>query len=191
MLPQLLKNHGNGRFDWLYRMGVHEAYHLDARNRLIHWLCIPLELWSVLKLGTLIQFMGLNLGFVLFLAASAVYIAADVVMGMAMAFFLFILLCVCVYLDLGPVWAEAMLAVVVFSASFLVQTKVGHDVFQAGVDDTRQNLEELKQSKNPIPILLIFFYHLVEIFFALGFRKDLRAQVEAFRDLEATKIADS
>ncbi len=36
--------------DWVRRMGEHEAYHQAAGNRVLHWLCIPLEIFGVLLL---------------------------------------------------------------------------------------------------------------------------------------------
>src|SRR6185369_9454253 len=45
---------GSGAFDWIRRMGVHKAYHLDPTNRLIHWICIPIELAAVVKLLSLV-----------------------------------------------------------------------------------------------------------------------------------------
>src|SRR5690349_5277212 len=70
-------------FDWLRRMGVHEAYHLDPTNRLIHWICIPLELAAFLKLVGLVP-AQVDLGLVAVILVGVVYVAADVGAGVAM-----------------------------------------------------------------------------------------------------------
>ena len=44
-----------GKFDWIRRMGVHEAYHLNSVNRMLHILLIPLQLLGIVKLFTMIK----------------------------------------------------------------------------------------------------------------------------------------
>jgi uncharacterized membrane protein YGL010W len=78
--------------------------------------------------------------------------------------------------------------VALFAAAFVVQTRVGHGVFEEGVDDTEKNLAELRRTKNPIPIVLVFFYHLVEVLLAAGYRPALRAAVERYRAEELSLL---
>ena len=52
------------RFDWVRRMGVHEAYHLDRTNRVIHWICIPLQLLAVVELLSLVRIGPIDLALV-------------------------------------------------------------------------------------------------------------------------------
>ncbi len=65
--------------------------------------------------------------------------------------------------------------------------RVGHGVFEGGRDDTKRNVEELWRTRNPVPVLLIFFYHAVEVAFALGYRPDLAREVERHRQLERAR----
>ena len=72
----------------------------------------------------------------------------------------------------------------------MFQTQVGHGVFERGIDDTDKNLAELRRTGNPVPIVLVFYYHLIEILFAIGYRPALRRAVEQQRDEELARIAD-
>ena len=176
-----------GRFDWIERMGVHEAYHQNPINRWIHWICIPLELWSIIKFLSLIRFADYNLALLVVLVVSLIYILVDLVAGMAMTFFLFIMLTSAVYINMGALWKEILFSVLVFVASFLFQTKIGHGIFEKGVDDTTRNIDEFKKNKDPIPMILIFYYHFLQILFSFGYRTDLFTQMKNYRNLEMEK----
>ena len=73
--------------------------------------------------------------------------------------------------------------------SFVIQTRVGHGVFEHGLDDTDHNLAELARTKNPVPILLVFYYHLVEVLFALGYRPALAREMAKHRAAELARMA--
>jgi uncharacterized membrane protein YGL010W len=88
----------------------------------------------------------------------------------------------------GSVAMDCIGAVGAFVAAFVVQTRVGHGVFERGIDDTDDNLRELARTKNPVPILLVFYYHLVEVLFAAGYRPALRREMEAHRDAMAAAL---
>ncbi len=162
-------------------MGVHEAYHQSPANRWIHWVCIPLELFAVVKLLSLVPLGGpLDLSLVIIALAAPIYALTELAVGLTMAG----ILTGCWWIAthgprLGPGW-EALLALALFAATFGVQVGVGHRSFEGGRDDTEKNLAELRRTKNPIPLLLVFYYHLVEIFFAVGYRPGLRRDIAAF-----------
>src|SRR5688572_27408910 len=168
------------RFDWIRRMGVHEAYHLDPTNRLLHWICIPIELAAVVKLLGVVP-SPIDLGLAAIALVGAVYLLADVVAGACMTLLLLGLRTLVVPLTTGSSVIDAALAAAVFAAAFVVQTRVGHGVFERGIDDTEMNLAELARTKNPVPILLVFAYHALELLFAVGYRPALRARVEHHR----------
>jgi uncharacterized membrane protein YGL010W len=171
-------------FDWVRRMGVHEAYHLDPTNRLIHWMCIPIELAAVVKLVGLVPFpVGLSL--IVIALVGAIYLVADLVGGAAMVGLLLALRALALPLTSGSVALDAVLAAATFAAAFVFQTRVGHSVFERGVDDTAMNLAELARTKNPIPTLLVFAYHALEL---LGYRPALWARVAQHRADELTRI---
>lgn len=170
-----------GAFDWKRRMGVHEAYHQNAKNRFVHWVCIPLELLAVAALLAAIPLGPLRDGALVALVGLApIYIATEPVLGALMIAFL----AGCRWLgSLALDWSMGgtlVGAVVLFAVTFAIQVRVGHGIFEDGRDDTEQNLAELRRTKNPIPILLVFYYHLVELAFAVGYRPALRAEVERY-----------
>lgn len=173
------------RFDWVRRMGVHEAYHQSPRNRLIHWICIPVELFAVVLLLSAAPF---ELALPVIAAAGVVFVLAEPIAGALMTALLLLLRIVAFVTTTGVGWIDALVAIGLFAVAFVVQTRVGHGRFEAGRDDTAMNLAELRRTRNPIPILLIFFYHLVELLFVAGWRPDLRRLVEVFTRSELSRI---
>jgi uncharacterized membrane protein YGL010W len=161
-------------FQWVRRMGVHEAYHLSRANRIIHWICIPIELWMVVKLLSLV-----HVALPVIAVVGLIYLLAEPLAGALMAALLVGMWAL--PLTSGRPWLDAALALAGFVAAFVFQTQVGHNVFEKGIDDTKMNLAELRRTKNPIPILLVFYYHAVELLFALGYRPALRRAMESFR----------
>jgi uncharacterized membrane protein YGL010W len=162
-------------FEWTRRMGIHQAYHRGVANKVIHGICIPLQLWGIVHLLT--SFLNPFLVVMLF---APLYLLCDVVAGGSFA--LFLLALSLVGRDTHYLWGP-----VLFVAANLFQTKVGHSLEAKGRDDTKQNMDAFKKSKNPIPLLLIFFYHWVELFFLLGYKPDVRREVDRFqRDHEQT-----
>jgi uncharacterized membrane protein YGL010W len=182
---------GDGRFGWIRRMGAHEAYHRHRANRAIHWVCIPLELFAAVKLLTLANFGRLDLALVALVLVGAIYLAADLFAGVLMVAVLLGLRFASQALTTHTGWLDALIALGVFLAAFAVQTQVGHGVYENGVDDTERNIAELKQTKNPVPIVLIFYYHLVELLFAAGYRPSLRKAVESHTRAELARMADA
>ena len=169
-------------------MGVHEAYHTHPLNRWMHWLCIPLELWAVVKLASLVELGGIDLAMVLIAILAPVYVLAEPLLGAVMVAFLVGCWRVATWVLPAQPIVGAIVAVVVFAASFGLQVAVGHGVFEAGRDDTKQNLAELARTKNPIPIVLVFFYHLVEIALAAGYRPALAREIHGHTEREQTRM---
>lgn len=175
------------RFDWVRRMGVHEAYHLDPTNRLIHWICIPLELAAIMKLLGLVP-SPVDLDVVAIALVGVVYVLADAVAGAALTILLLGLRVLVAPMTTGSALLDAALAAAVFAAAFTIQTRVGHGIFEHGIDDTEMNLAEFSRTKNPIPLLLVFAYHGLELLFAAGYRPALSARVEEHRRGELARI---
>jgi uncharacterized membrane protein YGL010W len=174
-------------YDWIRRMGVHEAYHLDATNRLIHWLCIPVELAALLKLLALIP-TSVEIGLVAIGLAGAVYVVADVVGGLAMVTLLLVLRTLVRALTSGSLVLDALLAGAAFVGAFVFQTQVGHGIFECGIDDTAMNLAEFRRTRNPIPLVLVFYYHALEVLFAAGYRPALAERMYDHRNDELARI---
>ena len=169
-------------------MGVHEAYHLSRANRIIHWLCIPLELLAVLKLLSLVALGPIDLAVVVIIGVGVIYLATEPLAGALMILGLVGLHAVALRCSTGALAIDAAAAVGLFVVPFVIQTRVGHQIYEQGIDDTEKNLAELRRRLDPIPILLVFYYHLVEILFAFGYRPALRREVERYRDDELARI---
>ncbi len=176
-------------FDWVRRMGVHEAYHLDATNRLIHWVCIPIELAALVKLLAVVP-TPIDLARAAIAAVGLVYLAADLVAGALMIVLLLALRALVAPFTTGARVADVALAAAVFGAAFVFQTRIGHGVFEHGVDDTAMNLAEFRRTRNPIPLVLVFYYHALELLFAAGYRPALAATMRAHRARELARLRD-
>jgi uncharacterized membrane protein YGL010W len=176
------------RFDWVRRMGVHEAYHRSSANRWMHWLCIPIELAGVVKMASLVPLGPIDLAWPAIGLVALVYLATDVVAGVLMLALLAGLHGVVALGTTGSMAGDLLASLILFVVPFVLQTRVGHGVFERGLDDTAMNLAELRRTKDPIPILLVFEYHLVELLFAAGYRPALRSEMEAHRDAEVARL---
>ena len=183
------QSNGKGRFEWIERMGRHEAYHQSFINRLFHWICIPIELFGVLKMTSLLTLFGtISFAHILILVSGLVFMSAEWIIGAAMTVLLIALLHIAQTFTLG-ISFDAIFGLLCFIVPFIAQTQLGHRFFEPDSrDDTAKNLAELKRSKNPIPILLIFFYHMAELFFAASYRPTLYKTVNHWTEKEREKF---
>jgi uncharacterized membrane protein YGL010W len=172
---------GRGAFGWKERMGIHQAYHLSAVNRLLHWICIPLELWSILVALSLIRVGSVDLALLAILAVAPIYLATERVIGSLMVLVLFAGWWLAHRAFDGSSASLALISsVLLFAVTFGVQVRVGHGIFEGGRDDTGKNLAELARTRNPIPLVLVFYYHLVELVLAAGYRPQLKREIDRF-----------
>ncbi|TDM00369.1 MAG: hypothetical protein C4K58_03895 [Flavobacteriaceae bacterium] len=168
-----------GAFEWQKRMGIHEAYHTNSVNRIIHWLCIPFELFALVSLFSMIPLpFGLNLAFVMLVPLSIIYLATDLFLGAIMSFILAVLWILAYhFFPEFSIW-NLLAVILIFFLTFKFQTGYGHGTHEEGRDDTEMNFAEFGKTKDPIPLILIFYYHLVEIAFNLGYKPEIRKKVE-------------
>ncbi len=177
----------DGFAGWKRRMGVHEAYHQRWENRVLHWVCIPFELWAVVKLLSLVPlFASVDLAMLVIVLVAPVYLLTDMLMGAIMIAFLASCWWTTPFVLPDHALWGAGVAVAVFAVTFGAQVGIGHRI--EGRDDTDKNLAELARTKNPIPILLVFYYHLVELFLAAGYRPTLAAAIRAHTEHELASI---
>ena len=186
----LINQVSEGRFGWIRRMGEHEYYHQDFRNRWTHWLCIPVELLIIIKILSILSFWSIGsvkIDFALVAIAllAPFYLLTEFLMGSAMVLAL-LYLYHCATLLIFDSNTAVVFYIILFAIVFSLQTKLGHGRFEIdGRDDTERNLAEVRKTWNPLPLFLIFYYHLVEVFFALGYRPKLQATMRGFRDHHA------
>ena len=167
-------------FDWKRRMGRHEAYHQSAGNRAVHWICIPIELGALVFLFSAapLPVKGLDLALVLIALLAPIYLLTEPLAGLLMVGFLVACHRLIATAPLHGA-GRAGLGALLFAVSFAVQVGIGHRFFERGRDDTALNLAEFGATWNPIPLLLVPYYHLVEILLALGYRPSLKQEIAA------------
>jgi uncharacterized membrane protein YGL010W len=112
------------------QMSVYAAYHRDATNKAIHFLFVPLIIWSAM--GLLVQLGSWPLGalevtvaHVIAVVLLAYYLALDFPLGVAMVFLFTVMLVTVLQVQeaLGPqAW---MLFLAVFVGSWIAQL-IGH-----------------------------------------------------------------
>eukprot|EP01006_Ploeotia_vitrea_P010751 TRINITY_DN27987_c0_g1_i1.p1 TRINITY_DN27987_c0_g1~~TRINITY_DN27987_c0_g1_i1.p1 ORF type:complete len:312 (-),score=129.61 TRINITY_DN27987_c0_g1_i1:61-996(-) len=66
-----------------------------------------------------------------------------------------------------------------FLGALFAQVIIGHGFFEDdAADDTADNLREFRATLNPVPLLLIYWYHLVDLMMLLGYKPVLREHIE-------------
>lgn len=188
--PQLHSTSNMGKEDkpflnWHYRMGKHEAVHLNPINRLIHWTCIPCQIFSMCLLFSNVEFavialgsglvIPLNLSLVVISCMCSLYWYMDMYAGVLTILLWTPLFCAAVFIHQNLLLGqyEMLAALGFFAGTFAVQVGIGHVIFEEGRDDTEQNIAEFLATWNPIYITCIPFYHHMEIIFNLGLRSNV------------------
>lgn len=45
-------------------------------------------------------------------------------------------------------------------------------------------MQEFHTTRNPIPLILIFYYHVVELVLLVGYKPELKKEIEKYTELE-------
>ena len=70
----------------------------------------------------------------------------------------------------------------IFAVALAIQVGIGHHILEPdGRDDAHINGEEFKRTKNPVPLVMVFFYHWCHLWFLMGYRPALREHISAVR----------
>lgn len=175
-------------------MGKHEAVHQNVTNRIIHWICIPCQIFAACLFFSNFEFSSVplhfgplsiyfNLSLIIIASMCVLYFAMDTMGGVLTAILWTPLLCAANYIHQASLLGdyEIFFALMFFASTFSVQVGVGHNVFEEGRDDTEQNIGEFVQTWNPIFITCIPFYHHMEILFNGGLRPDVYKAVLAYQ----------
>lgn len=156
------------------QMSMYSAYHRDSTNKAIHFVFVPLIVWSAMGLLALlgpwaIGNLEITVAHILTLALLAYYLQLDFPLGVAMVVFFTILL-VSVLQVHDAMGADAwMLFGAVFVGSWMAQL-VGHAAFEHRKPALADNVWQIFVA----PIFIM-----AEWAFTLGLRKQLLAEVEA------------
>eukprot|EP00994_Dinema_validum_P009502 NODE_944_length_1214_cov_94.877253_g711_i0.p1 GENE.NODE_944_length_1214_cov_94.877253_g711_i0~~NODE_944_length_1214_cov_94.877253_g711_i0.p1 ORF type:complete len:240 (-),score=54.13 NODE_944_length_1214_cov_94.877253_g711_i0:151-870(-) len=181
----------DGQWQWRRRMGVHYAYHQSPGNELVHLLMIPLELFAFILLFSCVPMPPgtWDLAKLVILGLAPIYLLTEVLCGGLFVALLFGLRAAALSLPTTDPLVRLGVAVAAFVVPFVVQTQIGHRCLEPkGRDDTQKNVAEFTLTHNPIPLLLIFYYHLVALLFQLGYRPALRKQIATHTQAECKKF---
>lgn len=177
-----------GVFDWKQRMGVHWAYHQNVTNRVVHFICIPFILLGIIKLISLLpEIADYEVTYLIILLMAPIFLLPELLSGICLIVLLAILSIIAAMLPAGLIGGIIGLSSLIIP--FIIQTQVGHKCFEIeGRDDTERNIKEFLQTKNPIPLLLIFYYHMVELLLLLGYRPKLKEEILFHMNNQTTRF---
>lgn len=155
------------------QMSMYAAYHRDPTNKAIHFLFVPLIVWSAMGLlllvpGVVVSNLELTPAHAIALVLLAYYLRLDFPLGVAMVFlFTFLLVTAANVEDAlgGSAW---VLFAAVFAGSWIAQA-VGHGAFEHRKPALADNLFQVFVA----PIFVV-----AEWAFALGLRRQLAEQVQ-------------
>ncbi|HUR26383.1 MAG TPA: Mpo1-like protein [Candidatus Thermoplasmatota archaeon] len=154
------------------QMSVYAAYHNDATNKAIHFVFVPLIIWSAM--GLLVQLgnwqvgaLGVTAAHVIALVLLAYYLSLDFPLGVAMVFLFTLMLVTVLQVQstLGPgAW---MLFMAVFVGSWIAQL-VGHAAFEH---------RKPALADNVLQVFVAPIFVVAEWAFAIGLRRQLHDEV--------------
>ncbi|MFA5942889.1 MAG: Mpo1-like protein [Candidatus Thermoplasmatota archaeon] len=155
------------------QMSMYAAYHKDATNKAIHFVFVPLIIWSAM--GLLVQIgswplgaMEITVAHLIAVVLLAYYLYLDFPLGVAMVFLFTVMLVTVLQVQtaLGPdAW---MLFLAVFAGSWIAQL-VGHAAFEHRKPALADNLFQ---------VFVAPIFVMAEWAFTLGLRRQLRDEVE-------------
>lgn len=189
-------NGGSGKPTWLNlenELSFYGSYHASKGNKIIHFICIPLILWSTLVLlshyhipKSLVHVFARGLAYqpsvatVIAVGYQLYYIALDTVGGLTFLPWSSILYLTATYTyHFPPTWAPystmfhptaVPLAWIVFTAAWIGQF-IGHGVFEKRAPALKDNLVQAL-------VTAPFFVHLEMMFEVFGFKPDLARRVK-------------
>lgn len=155
------------------QMSMYAAYHRDPTNKAIHFLFVPLIIWSAM--GLLIQAGAVTLGGIAVTLAHAIavvllvyYLRLDFALGVAMVFLFTFLLVTALQVDASFGARAWILFAAVFAGSWVAQL-VGHSAFEH---------RKPALADNVFQVFVAPIFVMAEWAFSLGLRKQLHAQVQ-------------
>lgn len=155
------------------QMSMYAAYHRDPTNKAIHFLFVPLIIWSAM--GLLLQAGAVALGGIAVTLAHAIavvllvyYLRLDFPLGVAMVFLFTFLLITALQVDEAFGARAWMLFAAVFAGSWVAQL-VGHSAFEH---------RKPALADNVFQVFVAPIFVMAEWAFTLGLRKQLHSQVE-------------
>ncbi|HJQ93380.1 MAG TPA: Mpo1-like protein [Candidatus Thermoplasmatota archaeon] len=156
------------------QMSVYAAYHDDATNKAIHFVFVPLIIWSAM--GLLVQVGSWPLGALEVTLAHAIaaillayYLSLDFPLGVAMVFLFTVMLVTVLQVQSAMGSSAWMLFTTVFVGSWIAQL-IGHAAFEH---------RKPALADNVLQVFVAPIFVVAEWAFAIGLRKKLQHEVEA------------
>ena len=155
------------------QMSMYAAYHKDATNKAIHFVFVPLIIWSAM--GLLVQIGSWPLGAIEITVAHliaavllAYYLYLDFPLGVAMVFLFTVMLVTVLQVQTALGSGAWMLFLAVFAGSWIAQL-VGHAAFEH---------RKPALADNVFQVFVAPIFVMAEWAFTLGLRRQLREEVE-------------
>ena len=155
------------------QMSMYAAYHRDSTNKAIHFVFVPLIIWSAM--GLLMELPALDVGNLSITAAHAIalvllvyYLRLDVPLGIAMVVLFTVMLLTAWDLHNALGDRAWMLFGAVFAGSWIAQL-IGHSAFEHRRPALADNLFQ---------VFVAPIFVMAEWAFSLGLRKQLAEQVD-------------
>lgn len=155
------------------QMSMYAAYHRDGTNKAIHFVFVPLIIWSAM--GLLVQIGSVAMGTLELTVAHLVafvllayYLYLDFPLGVAMVVLFTVMLVTVLQVD-ASLGAQAwMLFLAVFVGSWIAQL-IGHAAFEH---------RKPALADNVLQVFVAPIFVMAEWAFTLGLRKQLHADVQ-------------
>lgn len=155
------------------QMSVYAAYHKDATNKAIHFVFVPLIIWSAM--GLLVQAgtwslgtMDVTLAHLVAVVLLAYYLYLDFPLGVAMVLFFTVLLVTVLQVQDSLGGRAWMLFLAVFVGSWIAQL-VGHAAFEH---------RKPALADNVLQVFVAPIFVMAEWAFAIGLRRRLHEEVQ-------------
>ena len=178
--------------DWERRMGIHLAYHQGYFNFVLHSVTIPFLIFGFFlvlqqwKLFTTMMYLtssmeiivNFDLGLVFIVLTTPIWILVEPLCGVT---FCIVVVCVHYLASILILNNGTWYGFLIFVTSIVLQIHVGHGLLeQNNRDDAHRNIEEFIKTKNPIPLLLIVYYHWIDMFLYFGYKPQLKQRINAY-----------
>ncbi|OAA45559.1 hypothetical protein NOR_03348 [Metarhizium rileyi] len=177
--------------DLEHHLTFYGVYHNNAVNKVIHMICVPILVISAFCMatysGTLIEtptwlsvpYLDLNLGTIVALIYTALYLLLEPVAGFVLAAFCLAGTAYSNYLRAGNSAATFQVALGCHLVAWIIQF-IGHGAFEGRAPALLDNLLQA--------VFLAPLFVWLELLFKLGYRPELQARVEKRVQQEIVKF---
>ena len=205
-----LSNSHDCYFNWEQRMGIHFAHHQSKANVMLHSITVPFIVFGFLLLLQQFKLLEISdggfqidLGLVFCVLTIPVWYQTDPLCGSTFSILLFAIHYVASILfppssSASDDYNNIVYGLLLLLGSIIVQIQVGHGLLESNsqYDDANTNRLDLSEImhrvfKNPIPVLLVLYYHWIDMFLLLGYKPELRQRIDTYAKQHLQSMATS